>query len=40
MDECVSHGFMSWIDTCAQQYLSAEILIKISKLLGRENEVQ
>ena len=36
----VSHGFMSWIDTCAQQYLSADILIKMAKLLGREDEVQ
>ena len=36
----LSHGFMSWIDTCAQQYLSAKILIKMAKVLGREDEVQ
>lgn len=36
----LSHGFMSWIDTCAQQYLSANILIKMAKVLGREDEVQ
>lgn len=36
--EEASHGFMSWIDACAQQYLSAEILLKISKELGRESE--
>ncbi|MBR4933095.1 MAG: glycoside hydrolase [Clostridia bacterium] len=35
----LSHGFMSWIDTCAQQYLSADILIKMAKVLGREDEV-
>ena len=39
-DECVSHGFMSWIDTCAQQYLSAEILIRMAELLNRGDEVQ
>ena len=37
-DDHCSHGFMSWIDTCAQQYLSASILIEIAKLLGRERE--
>ena len=25
----LSHGFMTWLDACAQQYLSCEILIKI-----------
>lgn len=35
----LSHGFMSWIDTCAQQYLSANILVKMAKVLGREDEV-
>ena len=34
----LSHGFMSWIDVCAQQYLSAGILIEMAKVLGRENE--
>lgn len=38
-DPMVSHGFMSWIDTCAQQYMSADILIKMARELGRENEV-
>ncbi len=36
----LSHGFMSWIDACAQQYLSAEILIKMARVLDREDEVQ
>lgn len=36
----LSHGFMSWIDTCAQQYLSANILVEMAKVLGREDEVQ
>lgn len=35
----LSHGFMSWIDACAQQYLSAEILIQMAKILDREEEV-
>ena len=35
-----SHGFMSWIDACAQQYLSANVLVKISKILGREDEAE
>ena len=34
-----SHGFMSWIDICAQQYMSARILVEMAKLLGREEEV-
>lgn len=33
-----SHGFLSWIDACAQQYLSARILTMIAKKLGREDE--
>jgi len=37
-DSGLSHGFMSWIDACAQQYLSAEILVKMAKILGREEE--
>ena len=36
----VSHGFMSWIDTCAQQYLSANILNEMSKILGRAAEAE
>ena len=34
------HSFMSWIDTCAQQYLSGDILIKMAKVLGREEEAE
>ena len=34
----VSHGFMSWIDICAQQYLSAKILVEMGKVLGRTPE--
>ena len=37
-DPMVSHGFMSWIDTCAQQYMSARILLAMAKELGREEE--
>ncbi len=33
-----SHGFMSWIDACAQQYLSAAILTEMAAVLGREEE--
>jgi glycogen debranching enzyme len=32
------HGFMSWIDTCAQEYLSATILCKMAAVLGRTDE--
>ena len=39
-DVCVSHGFMTWIDTCAQQLLSADILIRISEILGRGEETE
>lgn len=35
----LSHGFMSWIDTCAQQYLSAELLLQMAAQLGREADV-
>lgn len=38
-DATCHHGFMSWIDTCAQQYLSAHILMRMAHLLGREDEV-
>lgn len=36
----LSHGFMTWIDTCAQQYLGAEILVKMADVLGRSSEVE
>ena len=38
-DPMVSHGFMSWIDACAQQYLSASILLKMAGELGYEQDV-
>lgn len=34
-----THGFMSWIDTCAQQYLNGGLLLRMAKELGREEEV-
>ncbi len=39
-DPMVSHGFMSWIDMCAQQYLSAKILLRMAKELGRVDETE
>ena len=36
----LSHGFMTWLDACAQQYLSCEILIKIADIIGRSEEVK
>ena len=39
-NEKISHAFMSWIDACAQQYLSASILIKMADVLGRTDEVK
>ncbi len=38
--EIMSHGFMKWIDTSAQQYLSAKLLVEMAKVLNREDEVQ
>lgn len=38
-ERACSHGFMSWIDACAQMYLSADILTKMAAVLGREDEV-
>jgi len=34
-----NHGFLSWIDACAQQYLSAAVLIEMARILDREDEV-
>ncbi len=34
------HGFMSWIDACAHQYLSATILQEMGRVLGREDETE
>lgn len=31
---------MTWLDTCAQQYLSGDILIKIAKIIDREDDTQ
>ena len=36
----ISHGFMSWIDICAQQYFGAMILAEMGKILGREKEIK
>ncbi len=33
-----SHGHMDWVDATIQQVLSAKTLVKMSKLLNRENE--
>ena len=33
-----SHGHMVWVDATIQQIMSAKILIKIAKILGREDE--
>lgn len=33
-----SHGHMVWVDACIQQVISAKILIKISKAIGRDND--
>ncbi len=33
-----SHGHMDWVDATIQQILSAKCLIKMAKILGRENE--
>lgn len=38
-DPALHHGFMSWIDTCAQQYLSADVLCRMADVLGRSDEV-
>ncbi len=35
----LSHGFMSWVDACAHQYLSGQILCEMARVLGREAEV-
>ncbi len=37
-DPMVSHGFMTWVDSCAQQYLSARLLVQMGRALGRESE--
>lgn len=33
-----SHGFLTWMDTCAQQVLSAKCIISMAKELGKEDE--
>ncbi|MBE6542468.1 MAG: glycoside hydrolase, partial [Ruminococcaceae bacterium] len=37
-DQGFSHGHMVWIDTCVQMVLSAKILVKISEILGRQDD--
>ena len=37
-DVLMSHGFMSWIDACAQMYLSGQMLIKMGEVLGKNDE--
>ncbi len=39
-DATLSHGFMSWIDACAHQYLSGTILCEMGRVLGREAETE
>lgn len=39
-DPGMHHGFMSWIDTCAQQYLSAKLLCQMADVLSRADEVE
>ena len=34
----LSHGHMAWIDTCAQQYMGADILLKMAQELGEEEK--
>ena len=38
-DPRLSHGFNSWIDATAQQYLNAKILIDMAKVLKRDSEM-
>lgn len=38
LDAESAHGWMSWIDVCAQQYLSAVTLVKMAEILGRQDE--
>ena len=33
-DERFSHGYMVWIDTCAQQMMNCDLLIKMNEVLG------
>lgn len=33
-----SHAHMIWLDACLQQKISADILVRIARLLGREDE--
>lgn len=35
---CFSHGHMVWADVCFQQIMSCDILIKMGKILGREDD--
>ena len=35
-----SHGFMTWIDACAQMYLSGKLLVRIGEILERQEETR
>ena len=37
-NEIMSHGHMTWMDTCAQQVLSAKLLVAMAEELGRADE--
>jgi hypothetical protein len=39
-ERILHHGHLVWIDACLQQALSADLLVKMSDVLGREGEVQ
>lgn len=39
-DDQVSHSFMTWIDACSQQLISADVLVKMAAVLGRDSEVE
>lgn len=38
--ESFSHGHMVWADTCIQQILSAKLLLKMSDVVGRRQEMR
>lgn len=36
----LSNGHMIWVDACLQQLINCNVLIKMAKICGRENEIQ
>jgi hypothetical protein len=38
--QAFSHGHQTWIDTCLQQILSAQLLLKMATVLGRVSDVE